>query len=262
VAPSERKHLKNYFAGSKVKIVKQDRPQLLKHSVGKPFWVGCLVGPILFIIFFAALGIFQDSFTFWFFTGIAVVVFGPVGGMLSQAIHDLFVARRLRLLHVLDFLVFTAIAIALVVAGEALFHNSDKKSDIDMFKNHTFDIAGAFIIVMLLVYAISKNFANFLSRQTWIAILLTIALLGLCTVIYRLTGFDISWIMVLGTALWAAIDSSKIHLKSGISYGPVILFFGFALLWFIAFPWYLIVRHKIKTGTAILKDELTGATNN
>jgi len=149
----------------------------------------------------------------------------------------------------------------MVVAGEALFHASGKQSDIDMFKNRTFDIAGAFIVLLVLVYAVSKNFAHFLSRQTWIAILLTIGLLGVCTVIYRLTGFDISWIMVLGTALWAAIDSSKIHLKryeSGISYGPVVVFVGFVFLWFIAFPWYLIVRHKIKTGAAVLKD---GATN-
>ena len=237
-----------------------ESPQHLKHSVGAPFWIGCLVGPILFIILLAALGVLQDSFTFWLFACIAGVVFGPVGGMISQAIHDLFVARRLRLLHVWDYLVFTAIAVALVVAGFALFHTSGKKSDVDMFKNRTVDVAGASVILILLVYAISKNFVNFLSRQTWIAILLTVGLLGVCTVIYRLTGYDLSWIMVLGTALWAAIDSTKIHLKryeSGISYGPVVLFFGFVLLWFIAFPWYLIIRHKIKTGTAVLKDGAT-----
>ena len=64
-----------------------------------------------------------------------------------------------------------------------------------------------------------------------------------------------------GMALWAAIDSSKIHLrlyKSGIACHPVVLFFGIACLWIIGFPWYLSVRYKIKTGTAILKD---GATN-
>jgi hypothetical protein len=238
-----------------------DSPQRLKHSVGRPFWIGCLVGPILFLILLAALGVLQDSFTFWLFAGIAVVVFGPVGGMVSQAAHDMIEAGRLRLLHVWDYLVFAAIAIALVVAGEALFHASGKQADIDVFKNRTFDIAGAFIILMLLVYAISKNLAHLLSRQTWMAILLTIALLGACTVIYKLTGFDLSWIMVVGTAVWAAIDSAKIHLKryeSGISYAPVVLFFGFVLLWFIAFPWYLVVRHKIKTGAALLKD---GATN-
>jgi hypothetical protein len=235
-------------------------PQHLKHSVGAPFWIGCLVGPISFIILLAALGVLQDSFTFWFFACIAGVVFGPVGGMISQAIHDLFVARRLRLLYVWDYLVLTAIGVALVVAGFALFHTTGKKSDIDMFKNRTFDVAGASVILILLVYAISKNFVNFLSRQTWIAILLTVGLLGVCTVIYRLTGYDLSWIIVLGTALWGAIDSTKIHLKryeSGISYGPFVLFFGLVILWFITFPWYLIIRHKIKTGTAVLKDGAT-----
>ena len=66
--------------------------------------------------------------------------------------------------------------------------------------------------------------------------------------------FPLSWFMILGTAIWAAIDSSKIQLKrykSGISYGPVVLFFGIALLWIIGFPWYLSMRYKIKTGTAV-----------
>ena len=96
--------------------------------------------------------------------------------------------------------------------------------------------------------------------KTWIAILFTIGLLIACGVINVLTGFPFSWIMVLGTALWAAIDSSKIQLKrykSGISYGPVALFFLIALVWFIGFPWYLAMRYKIKTGAAILKDEIT-----
>ena len=37
-----------------------------------------------------------------------------------------------------------------------------------------------------------------------------------------------------GMALWAAIDSTKIHLrvyKSGIACHPVVLFFGIACLW-------------------------------
>jgi len=67
--------------------------------------------------------------------------------------------------------------------------------------------------------------------------------------------------MVLGTALWAAIDSSKLQLKrykSGTSYGPVVLFFACALLWIVGFPWYLAMRYKTKIGTAVLKE---GATN-
>ena len=94
--------------------------------------------------------------------------------------------------------------------------------------------------------------------------MLTIALLLLTQFIrFDIAGKEVplTWFMVFITAVWAAIDSSKIHLKrykSGISYGPVVLFLGFLLLWIVAFPWYLIVRRKILTGTAVSKD---GATN-
>jgi hypothetical protein len=95
--------------------------------------------------------------------------------------------------------------------------------------------------------------------KTWIAILFTIGLLAACIVISALIRFNLTWIMVPGTALWAAIDSSKIQLKrykSGISYGPFVLFIGVAFLWIVGFPWYLSMRYKIKTGTAVLKDEV------
>ena len=234
-----------------------EAPKSLKHSVGKPFWIGCLIGPILFLILLAALNVFHDSFTFCFFGVIAVVVFAPVGGMAFQAVHDLFVARQLRQLRLWDYLVFIAIIAALVMAGIALFYAPDKKSDVDMFKNRNFDIAGVCVALLLIIYAISKNLAYLLFRQLWIAIFLTIGLLAACSVIYKLTGLDFSWIMVIGTAIWAAIDSSKIQLKrykSGISYGPIILFLGFVFLWIVAFPWYLVVRYKIKNGLAVLKD--------
>jgi hypothetical protein len=97
------------------------------------------------------------------------------------------------------------------------------------------------------------------------AILLTIALFFLASFVgFNIGGKNVSLIyfVVLGTAIWAAIDSSKIQLlryKSGISYGPVVLFFGFLLLWIVAFPWYLSMRYKIKTGTAVLKEEPTDA---
>ncbi len=97
--------------------------------------------------------------------------------------------------------------------------------------------------------------------KTWIAILFTIGLVAACIGISALTGFDPTWFMMLGTAIWAAIDSSKLQLKrykSGISYGPVVLFIACALLWIVSFPWYLSMRHKIKTGTGVLKE---GATN-
>lgn len=90
------------------------------------------------------------------------------------------------------------------------------------------------------------------------AILFTLGLLAACALISALIGFNITLILVFGTVLWAAIDSSKIQLKrykSGISYGPVVLFIAIAFIWIVGFPWYLSMRYKIKTGTAVLKDE-------
>jgi hypothetical protein len=82
-----------------------------------------------------------------------------------------------------------------------------------------------------------------------------------CVVLATLIHFGaVMQIMIFGTALWAAIDSSKIQLKrykTGISYGPVVIFLCFLFLWIVAFPWYLIVRSKIKAGTATLKNEIT-----
>jgi len=92
------------------------------------------------------------------------------------------------------------------------------------------------------------------------AILLTIALVLLTSFVgLNIAGryVPLSWFMILGTALWAAIDSKKIQLrryKSGISYGPVALFIAIALLWIVGFPWYLVMRYRIKTGAAVLKD--------
>lgn len=63
-------------------------------------------------------------------------------------------------------------------------------------------------------------------------------------------------IIILISSIWVGIDSSKLELKkykSGISYGPVVMVILCLLLWIVAFPWYLIVRGKINTGTAELK---------
>jgi len=99
--------------------------------------------------------------------------------------------------------------------------------------------------------------------KTWIAILFTIGLLVATNLISILIHFSLTWFMVLGTALWAALDSKKIQLKqykSGISYGPVVLFIAISLLWILGFPWYLVMRYKIKTGTAVLKSETPKVT--
>jgi hypothetical protein len=90
--------------------------------------------------------------------------------------------------------------------------------------------------------------------KLWKAILLTICLLLGCGVVFIVTGHFVDWLMILGTALWCAIDSHKIQLKRyRFGNGPVAMFFLCILFWIAAFPWYLWMRHKILTGTAALK---------
>jgi len=87
----------------------------------------------------------------------------------------------------------------------------------------------------------------------WAAILLTLGLF-----IIGLYVPKIMWLIVIGSAIWSAIDSSRIELhkyKSGVSYNPIILFIGIVGIWIVGFPWYLIVRGKILNGTAVLKDK-------
>jgi hypothetical protein len=94
--------------------------------------------------------------------------------------------------------------------------------------------------------------------KPWLAILLTLGLLVMFTAIVEITHVNLVFPMVIGTSLWVAIDSRKLQLrryKSGLSYGPVVLFIACVGLWIVGFPWYLIVRHQIKTGVAVLKEQ-------
>jgi hypothetical protein len=64
------------------------------------------------------------------------------------------------------------------------------------------------------------------------------------------------WWRVLTTALWAAMDSSRLQIKkfkSGMAYGPVVVFLGVLGVWIFAFPWYLAVRYRLKRGLLELK---------
>lgn len=66
------------------------------------------------------------------------------------------------------------------------------------------------------------------------------------------------WLMILATGLWAAISSSRLEFRryrTSFSYHPVTIFLVHLLLWVVVFPWFLTVRHRIKEGSAELKDE-------
>jgi len=93
----------------------------------------------------------------------------------------------------------------------------------------------------------------------WLAILITLSICCVSMIIYAMTDNMIfPWLILIGTALWAANDSAKIKLdkyKSGISAKPIPLLIGFVLLGGIVFPWYLVVRSRIINGLAELKTQ-------
>ena len=90
-----------------------------------------------------------------------------------------------------------------------------------------------------------------------LAITLTLLLIVAAIVLTAATGFNAMLIVVIVTAVWGAVDSAKLELKrykSMISQGPVMLFLGIVVLWIIIFPWYLVMRERIKSGQATLKE--------
>ena len=94
--------------------------------------------------------------------------------------------------------------------------------------------------------------------KTWIAILLMVVLIVGCGFLVALTGINIYVPMIVGTSVWAGVDSARLHLRryqSGISYSPVVLAILISMFWIVGFPWYLSMRHKIITGTARLRPE-------
>jgi len=92
------------------------------------------------------------------------------------------------------------------------------------------------------------------------AILLTVGLFAASYVVSALISFDLTWILIGITSLWAGIDSKRIELhryKLGLACRPVALFCCCYLLWIFIFPWYLWARRRIKDGTVALKEEPT-----
>jgi hypothetical protein len=58
-------------------------------------------------------------------------------------------------------------------------------------------------------------------------------------------------LIVLGTSAWGAFDSVQIRIreyKTALASHPVLLFVAMILLWVVIFPWYLVVRSKIRAG--------------
>ena len=84
-----------------------------------------------------------------------------------------------------------------------------------------------------------------------IAISLGSILLFFLLVTYDRRLVPLVLVSIFGTSIWAAIDSAKIELqeyKTLIALHPLILFNAMYFLWFVLFPWYLVVRGQIRAG--------------
>ena len=65
-------------------------------------------------------------------------------------------------------------------------------------------------------------------------------------------------VIVISSAIWAAMDSQKIGLikyKTRASNSPVVILIAILAMWIVFFPWYLIARGNILNGTIVLKDK-------
>lgn len=82
--------------------------------------------------------------------------------------------------------------------------------------------------------------------------LLSVVLVVVASLFGDVGGIPATWILVLGTAVWAAYDSTQIHVreyKTTMAAHPLVLGIVIAILWIVFFPWYLTVRQRIKKGT-------------
>lgn len=70
-------------------------------------------------------------------------------------------------------------------------------------------------------------------------------------------------VVIIGTSLWAALDSAEIGLtkyESGVSYSPPVLVVVLVFAWCLGFPWYLHVRREILAGRGTLRSAAGGGT--
>jgi hypothetical protein len=71
-------------------------------------------------------------------------------------------------------------------------------------------------------------------------------------------------LIIYGTSIWAACDAAKIKMYRYKQFfdRSIGVFVGCLMLWIICFPAYLVIRWKITSGKAELKDEYKGTRMN
>jgi uncharacterized membrane protein YciS (DUF1049 family) len=85
-----------------------------------------------------------------------------------------------------------------------------------------------------------------------IAFVASVVLVVVAAQVENSTHVPAVWLLILGSAAWAAWDSTQIHIrefKTTMAVTPIVLGLGIVVLWIVFFPWYLAVRYRIGQGT-------------
>ena len=99
--------------------------------------------------------------------------------------------------------------------------------------------------------------------KLWQAILLTL-FLATIGFLLNLLVYGGVLVVVVGSSLWDAYDSSKLGFKkykTAFSYDPILLCILMCILWIIEFPWYLSERYKIINHLTPLKYSAEGGNS-
>jgi hypothetical protein len=119
-----------------------------RHFVGKPFWIGCAITPLL--VGFALWPLRGDVPVFvWF---IISAVFAGIVGAFMQAIVDLLRAQSAHKLRRLEYAFLSLIVCLAIAYGYALFYFPAAETPL------RFGLAGAFPLIAAQVYARSRAF--------------------------------------------------------------------------------------------------------
>lgn len=90
------------------------------------------------------------------------------------------------------------------------------------------------------------------------ALIITFNLFVAAAALDYYTGVPAVWVLLAGSAVWAAWDARSVQpwrYQTGLAYRPIVILMGVLLLWLVVFPWYLVVRGRIRAGTLTQKPD-------